>query len=182
MRNIFFILIILFCTFACERKVKGDADATDFDDLVYTDSFSPASFEAPLSRKIIRMQDVDIGFLIDSDTGNPIRRSLYTTVENFFKALAGKGDLESSFVLSTYNSFYLRYGSPKLEKRYSLRVAVPDNENAERMWISYKLIIQGKSYIGKLQLSKNEKNYIISDFEYQGLDDLFLVKDKEEKE
>ena len=49
------------------------------------------------------------------------------------------------------------------------------------LWISYKLIVQGKIYIGKLQLSKNEESYIISDFEYQGLDDLFLVKDKEEK-
>lgn len=181
MRISFFVLMILFCVFSCERKVKGDVDATDYDDLVYTDSFSPASFEAPLSRKIIRMQDVDIGFLIDSDTGNPIRRSLYMTVENFFKALAGKGDLESSFVLSTYNSFYLRYGNPKLSKRYQLRVGIPENENTKMLWISYKLIIQGKSYIGKLQLSKNEESYIISDFEYQGLDDLFLVKDKEEK-
>ena len=107
--------------------------------------------------------------------------SLYTTVENFFKALAGKGDLESSFVLSTYNSFYLRYGNPKLSKRYQLRVGIPENENTKMLWISYKLIVQGKIYIGKLQLSKNEESYIISDFEYQGLDDLFLVKDKEEK-
>ena len=80
MKISFFVLMILFCVFSCERKVKGDADATDFDDLVYTDSFSPASFEAPLSRKIIRMQDVDIGFLIDSDTGNLVFDPLFKTV------------------------------------------------------------------------------------------------------
>ena len=180
MKFTFFIFIILLSVFSCERKVKGDADATDYDDLVYTDSFSPASFEAPLSRKVIRMQDVDIGFLIDSESGNPIRRSLYLCVENFCKAIAGNGDLEDCFLPSTYNSFYLRYGKPQLEKRYRLRVGVPDNESAGMLWISYKLIVKGNSYVGKLQLSKKEESYIISDFEYQGLDDLFLAKEKEE--
>ena len=50
MKFTFFIFIILLSVFSCERKVKGDPDATDYDDLVYTDSFSPASFEALLSR------------------------------------------------------------------------------------------------------------------------------------
>lgn len=181
MRANFFIFILLaFGIFSCERKIKGDADATDFDDLVYTDSFSPAGFEAPLSRKVIKMQDVDIGLLIDSDSGNPVRRSLYLIVDRFFKSIRSGEDVDDCFLPSAYNSFYLRYGKPQLSKRYSLRVGVPDNENSDTLWISYKLIMQGKSYIGKLQLSKNNANHIISDFEYSGLDDLFLVKEKEE--
>lgn len=180
MKFICIIFMVLLCSFSCERKIKGDADATDYDDLVYTDSFSPASFEAPLSRKVIRMQDIDIGFLIDPDAGNPVRRSLYLCVETFCKAIAGNGDLEACFLASAYNSFRLRYGSPQLAKRYRLRVGVPDNENGGVLWVSYKLIVQGKSYVGKLQLSKKDENYIISDFEYQGLDDLFLIKEKEE--
>lgn len=181
MRTDFFVvLFLLLGIFSCERKIKGDADATDFDDLVYTDSFSPAGFEAPLSRKVIKMQDVDIGFLIDSDSGNPVRRSLYAVVDNFFKSISSGKDIEDYFLPSAYNSFYIRYGKPQLSKRYSLRVGVPDNETSDILWISYKLITQGKSYIGKLQLVKNDGNHIISDFEYSGLDDLFLLKEKEE--
>ncbi len=181
MRSDFFILIfLLICIFSCERKIKGDADATDFDDLVYTDSFSPAGFEAPLSRKVIRMQDVDIGFLIDSDSGNPMRRSLYLIVDKFFKSISSDGDIEDCFLPSAYNSFYLRYGKPQLPKRYSLRVGIPDNESSDVLWISYKLLVQGKAYVGKLQLSKNDTSHIISDFEYSGLDDLFLAREKEE--
>lgn len=181
MRIDFFILLIflLFGIFSCERKIKGDADATDFDDLVYTDSFSPASFEAPLSRKVIRMQDVDIGFLIDPGSGSPVRRSLYLIVDRLFKSISSAEDIEDCFLPSAYNSFYLRYGKPQLPKRYSLRVGIPDNESSDVLWISYKLIVKGISYVGKLQLSKNNGNHIISDFEYSGLDDLFLAKEKE---
>lgn len=178
--NFYIFIFLLLGIFSCERKIKGDTDATDFDDLVYTDSFSPAGFEAPLSRKVIRMQDVDIGFLIDSDSGNPVRRSLYLIVDSFFKSISNGEDIEDCFLPSAYNSFYLRYGKPQLPRRYSLRVGIPDNENSDALWISYKLLVQGKSYIGKLQLSKNSGNHIISDFEYGGLDDLFLVKEREE--
>lgn len=182
MRTDFFVLLIVLLLggFSCERRIKGDADATDFDDLVYTDSFSPASFEAPLSRKVVRMQDVDIGFLIDSDSGNPVRRSLYLIVDKLFKSISSGDDVEDCFLPSAYNSFYLRYGNPQLPKRYSLRVGIPDNESSGVLWISYKLLVAGKSYVGKLQLSKKDENYIISDFEYSGLDDLFLAKEKEE--
>lgn len=172
--SFFILLTFLHCT----KKIEGEENAVDLADLVFTDSFSPVSYEYPLSRKIVKMVDTDIGGIIDPETTNPLWRSIYNTVNDFFLSLS-KGEKSAlHFTESSFNSFRLRYGTPSISSRYSLRVSSPEDDSAEKFWIQFKIIVHGKKQIGRLELIKQESSFFINDFEYQGLDALFLDSEK----
>lgn len=90
---------------------------------------------------------------------------------------------------AAYNSFNLRLPAIPQDKKYNLRVAYPENIDAEKYWADFKIMFQSTSVIAKLELEKAGKGYIISDFEskfFTDLDDAITgkklkSKDKDDK-
>lgn len=175
MRAFLSCIAVIFVLSGCDKKNIGAEKPEDFGDVIYTDSFSPISYEYPLSRKIIPIEDTDIGITINPDTTNPLYRAVYKTVSDLFKELSSGNDISLYFTESAFNSFRLRYRSDKIGSRYTLLVGEPQENGVGVLSIKFKMVTDKKKIKGIIELTKKDENYVVSDFENTGFDELFSI-------
>ncbi|HBD96497.1 MAG: hypothetical protein A2015_15725 [Spirochaetes bacterium GWF1_31_7] len=166
-------IIVMIVLFSCAKKIDGDLSPTSITDVVFTDSFSPVSYENPLSRRVIMPEDIDIGLIISPETSDPDLRAVYSFIDNFFKQLVSEKRIVSFFSDASFNSYRLRYGNSTFKGKYVLRVSRPELSTTEPFSVSYKIIREKSVNIGKFELTPINQSYIITDFEYKGFDELF---------
>ena len=154
-----------------ERRSE-EADA--FGEIIYTDSFSPKAWENPIKREKIEAIDKDIGKIIEKDTIDPRLRKIVNLVENFILYSFEKkfNKIENILTPSAYNSFILRFPDVKINKKYFIRVAYPEQIEKERFWIQFKILFTVESIVSKIEIEKSGGSYKITDFENKFFNDI----------
>ena len=155
--------------------VDEAGELAEFDeDIIFTDSFSPADWEQPISRKSLKSGDKDIGLFLREDVMDPLRRQILTLSDSFFENLSQNkiDSLEELFTPSAYNSFKLRVPEMAFENDYIIRVTPPEDTGDGFYRIKCKLLFPGRSFIADFELTRVEENFRISDFDNDFFDEL----------
>lgn len=174
---IFIILIFLSSNGCKEEKAKDYIEYTE--DLVFTDSFSPDSWEYPIARKGVKAGDKDIGYYIKEDVLNPDYRELLNLVRGYLSELSENNIEKVREVMqdSAYNALKLHYPDVEFSSDYDIRVEQTDLINNEYFWVKFKLMFPKISIVTEIEIFNNGKELKINDFENS-----FLKKLKEMEE
>ena len=163
------VILIILTLSSCTKSLKGEEEPLFAQDVIFSDSFSPASYESPASRKIINVGDTDLGAFISSDSNEPMQNNLFSSRQAFV-TIKNKKPIEELFSDACYNSFILRYPKYYFSETYQLRIAVPQISFDAPFAVNYKLILPKRKILGTLELSKHEESYLISDYTSEGFD------------
>ncbi|MCG8569159.1 MAG: hypothetical protein MJB14_03375, partial [Spirochaetes bacterium] len=138
--NILLSLILIFGLFSCKEEAKEFEELAE--DISYTDSFSPASWENPLGRQTVTSGDKDIGQFIPEDILDPELRNLLNLFQSLFRFLQQQqvSKTESLLTESAYNSLRLRFTQSNLSRKYQLRISIPPQPLETRFSIQCKII------------------------------------------
>ena len=164
------VILIILTLSSCTKSLKGEEEPLFAQDVIFSDSFSPASYESPASRKIINVGDTDLGAFISSDSNEPMQKTIFLAVDKLFVTIKNKKPIEELFSDACYNSFILRYPKYYFSETYQLRIAVPQISFDAPFAVNYKLILPKRKILGTLELSKHEESYLISDYTSEGFD------------
>lgn len=127
-----------------------------------------------MSRRVVTLEDPDLGIYYDTSTLDPYNRSVIAVVDNLIKSFAdyNEKDVRGVMTESCFVSFNLRYAAKSFKGKYQLRVGVAENISQDQSKLKVKITADGVPHIGFLTFIKNGENYLINDFEYSIFDDL----------
>jgi hypothetical protein len=164
---------MILALFSC-KKTPEPEETNVFGEIIYTDSFSPTDWENPVGRLRIESQDKDIGKIIKQDTLDQKYLKVYEVINNFVNNIQTKkyDEIQKHLTPAAYNSFNLRLPVIPQDKKFNLRVAYPENVDADKYWVDFKIMFQNRSVIAKIEIEKSGKGYMISDFESKFFTDL----------
>lgn len=171
-----YLFIFVFCS-CFEEEAKDTIEFTE--DIVYTDSLSPPAWEKPLDRPALISGDKDIGIFIKDDVLDPRYRKLLNLITKFieYSSVNNIKELQTILTAPAFNSFKLRFNDIYFKTNYTLRVKQPDNITQSNFWIEYKILYTDKSYIGSVEVEISGEEYLISDFEIDFFNKIFIPKD-----
>jgi len=174
MKKIFVILLTLVIFFSCKKSQEVPEEKNIFGETIYTDSFSPSSWENPVARTKIEAEDKDIGKIIKENNLDQRYQKIFELVNNFLTFIQSKNNDEMQKIMtpSAYNTYILHYPEIPSDKKYQLRVAYPENVNADKYWIDFKILFQNSNIISKIEVEKNNRSFRISDIESKFFTDL----------
>jgi len=184
MKKIFIIISLVFLIFSCKKNEEEEKEVEQsFQEVIYTDSFSPADWENPGARIKIDFEDKDIKKIIKPGSGNQVYDKIYQLLEKFFTGLKNKNNQEIQKVMTqaAYNSYLLRIPNIPFEKKYTLRVAVPESMETDKFWVPFKLLFSNKAIISRIEIEKSGSSFIITDIEgkfYIELEEILTDKKK----
>lgn len=179
MNKIYVIVLIILIIFSCKKTEEEGSDV--FGEIVYTDSFSPKEWENPVARAKIEALDKDIGKIIEKDSIDPRLRNIVSIIENFilYSSRRDFNRVKDILTSSAYNSYVLRYPDVTINKKYSIRIAYPDQIDASQFWLQYKIIFPTYTIISRIEIENNGRNLKISDIDekfFKNIEELFLKK------
>ncbi len=172
MNRLFILILLILIIFSC--KNDKDEESSVLGEMEYTDSFSPKDWENPIAREKIEALDKDIGKVIGRDTINPKLKNIVNLIENFI-LFAGKKDfnkIKDILTPSAYNSFILRYPDVIINKKYYIRIALPEQIEKERYWLQFKILFPTHSIVSKVEIERNSVGLKLSDFENKFFKDI----------
>ena len=184
MKKIIFSILAIILLISC-KKTPEPEEKDVFGEIIYTDTFSPSDWENPNARIKIEAEDKDIGKFIKENTLDQKYLKVNETIKDFISSIQNKNNDEIQKLLTSaaYDSFNLRMPVIPPDKKYKLRVAFPENVDADKFWLNFKIMFSNASVVAKIEVEKNGKNYRISDMESKFFTDLDeAVKGKIKKE
>lgn len=164
--NYLLIVILMIFSLGCEKEDEKLYSEIG-DDIIFTDSFSPADWENPVARKPVVSGDKDIGVFIDEDVIDPKLRNILSTINSFISIIRTENDsgLDKILTPAAFNSFELRNKELVFRDKYQLRIENPTNLYTDVFWIKFKLLFSQKSFVGSVELEFKDEQCLISDFE-----------------
>ena len=167
MRKFLFLFLTLFFLIIGCKKEQETEETNAFGEVIYSDSFAPNDWENPNARTKIEAEDKDIGKIIKENSLDQKYLKVLDIVKDFINSIQSKNSKEIQKILTpaTFDLFNLRIPTIPADKKYTVRVALPEDVDAEKYWVEFKIMFTNTSVISKIEIQKNGNSFLISDIE-----------------